>query len=420
MQINIEIKKILKKRDINFLIIGSFVSVFISCILALSIPFDIHRASGLWFGADTIRVIDSFTDPLKNSRVSLHPLIKLIIIPITRPPYELIMNLTELRSGFVRAFLSQLIISFSAGINWSLMYSIFTKIGLSCRNSFVVSCFWLSSAGFIFWWSSPETFPLGSLTILLILWLLAYNIKSKKVWIISVIASASITITNLMIGIMGLYVLFSKRIFVELLSIALISILSLSIIQRSYMPAASLALQKISRETEFIKPRIFPIQSLSQFFVLPIISTTFPEVVFTNASAKISHYQLQFKNFNHTNFFSFKPIIAFVWLILLGKGFYTCLNTNKSPLSLTLCLFICCQFVLHLFYGDINGNIFLYTPHYLSCLILVAAYGMAKDHRVNERLIFWLFLVLTFSCLFFNYFSFRDTVDLAYQHVLNS
>lgn len=185
------------------MILGFFLAFALSGMLSAAFPNDVRIESNLWFGADIERVINDMAEPLANHyRSKVHPLFSLIVLPIARPVYW-IGRLMGLEGGLSKLIAAQFVTSVSAGMTWVLIFSLAIRIGLSRLTSLGISLLFLSSTAFLFWWSTPETFPLGAVTILLPFLFLAYNVKSRKTWLLALVGSLSMTTTNWSAGLIA-------------------------------------------------------------------------------------------------------------------------------------------------------------------------------------------------------------------------
>jgi hypothetical protein len=165
----------------------------LSGLLFLAIPYVARQTIDIWFGADVQRVIHDMTDPLANhERTIVHPVFPLILLPI---------------GGLLAKFTSslgiaaQLLISLSAAMTGILLFATTQNLGLKPIDSWLLIGAFASSSAFIFWWSIPETFPTGSLSILVPFYLLSRQEARLKAWTLALAGSLAITTTNVSAGI---------------------------------------------------------------------------------------------------------------------------------------------------------------------------------------------------------------------------
>ncbi len=119
-----------------------------------------------WFEADSPKILGSMSDRFAdNARTKLHPIFPLLTYPlisgITRignvPPLEAVWLLNAA----------------TAGVWLGTFYLIMRLLGCRLLDSLLFTSLAASSGAAMFWFIMPETYPLGSLMILLALGLVA-------------------------------------------------------------------------------------------------------------------------------------------------------------------------------------------------------------------------------------------------------
>lgn len=359
---------------------GFFLAASFSTILSLIFPYEVKITPDLWFNADIERVINSLAIPNEASRLNIHPLLGLIILPVARPIY-FGATMTGLDIGPSMSIAAQLVTSISAGITWILVYLISLNLGLKRIQGFAVGIFFLSSSTFMFWWSIPETFPLGSPTILIPFFLLSTRTRSHRLWILSLVGSFSITITNLSAGLIAACARFGlRRQLHKILGATMIMAILLSLVQKSYIPTAKLPLQSLKEEVRFIKLDNPPIEKLYQFFLAPLAPLSPPN---TPAGGALIYRILRFEIPAFNNIYPLGALAGVLWIFLLLNGCYAA-ALKRSPTSTALAIFAGIQLFLHFVYGD---SPFLYSAHYTPVLILIAAYGLANRKSKNLKIL---------------------------------
>ena len=382
-------------------LIGFAFAFSLSSFLSGLMPDSVRLENDLWFGADIKRVINNMTDPESfHFRTYHHPLFSLLMLPVASPLFWT-AKMIGLDANTAKIFATQLITSISAGITWILVYLISMKMGLSKYQSFLVGLLFLSSSTFIFWWSTPETFPIGSPTILLPFLLLCLRIKSRKFWLITLIASASITITNFSAGLIAAYARFrDRRVLLKLCVTALVCTSVLFIIQKSYLPPAG-SFINLKGEGRWVRTTYRPLDTLYKFFVIPIIAPSAPDLI-NVSNLNRPTYDLDGKKMLQLHFgmptsdddaelfkrmprFDFSaPVIgddmsllhrgvALTWTLFLLNGIHAALLRRRNETCIALIAFIGIQFTLHSLYGDTP---FLYSAHYAPAMALIAGYGL--------------------------------------------
>lgn len=392
-------------------IMGFILAFGLSGILSAFFPYAVRIEHDLWFGADVNRVIGNMVDPSSGHwRTYHHPLFSLSMLPLASPIFWA-AKFVGFQPDIAKAIAAQLIVSFSAGITWILIYVISLQMGLSIIQSFVIGLLFLSSSAFVFWWSTPETFPLGATTILLPFFFLGLREKSHTIWLMTLVSSASITITNFIAGFISAYAVYGlRRVFFVLCSFSLVLTLIFSVVQKSYLPSANV-FPNMQHEKKFINTNYFPMNAIYDFFVTPIVAPFTP--VLLNNATQLNSYrrtlkldkngnptlQLHFKSPSMINISPLRFGAGLVWIVFLANGIYMGLFSQRNITCTALTVFLVFQFFLHLFYGD---SPFLYSAHYAPVMILLAGYGLAVANKLNSSLSISLFSLFVGSIFFLN------------------
>ena len=379
------------------LIFGFLIAFILSGFLFFLFPYYIRLEPNLWFGADIERVIRNMVDPLSNLyRLKVHPLFSLVILPVTRPIFWLAKSL-GLESDIAMVIAAQVVVSISAGIVWVLIYCIAIKIGLSRVVSFGVGLLFLSTSTFQVWWSTPETYPLGALTILLPFLLLAFDINSRKAWLTTLVGTLSITTTNWIAGLIASFTRFGpKKKFRELTLNTFIVFIILICVQKSYFPTAGLPFQ-LGEEVNYIKKTTRSFETFYQFFVAPVVPVSMPKIV---RDGEYHEYpQLEFHLPSWRDVSLIRVALALCWLLLLMNGIFLALSRSGDSLGLALVVFVAFEFILHSIYGDTP---YLYSAHYVPILVLLAGKGLTGWEKNKRRYMIAFVYVLAFSLLILN------------------
>ena len=389
-------------------LLGFVLAFGFSGILAAFFPNSTRLEPNFWFGADIFSVISRMTNPDALSRTNVHPLFGLVILPAARPLYFL-ARLAGFDKSLAMGIASQLVTSLSAGITWLLMYGISINLGLRKIQAFILGLLFLSSSVFMFWWTTPESFSVGSPTILFPFLLLSLRIKSYKLWFLSLVTSASITITNFSAGLAASYAKFGfRKPLIGLCGLALTVVGMLSIVQKSYINSSSLPFQVRGEKTwiNFDNP---PAENLYQFFVAPIVPLSPPILVeecfncnedrsnFRDETGK-EFYQLHFAFPRLNDIHLINTFAGIAWISLFLNGVYMALQ-KRDKTCVALIAFAVFQFFLHFVYGD---SPFLYSAHYAPALFLIAGYGLtrevSKPHRIFLNSFTLVLVGFLFSC----------------------
>jgi hypothetical protein len=344
----------------SYLTLGAGLFLF-SSLLSIVIPHVARQTLDIWLGADVPRVIDDMTNPLANHwRTIVHPIFPLILLPVGG-------LLTKLAPS--QDIAAQILISLSAAITGILLFATTQNLGIKPIDSWLLIGAFASSSAFIFWWSIPETFPIGSLTILIPFFLLSYEERSFKTWTLALAGSLAITTTNFSAGIIAVAFSKQRQNFFKISFFALLLILALSFLQKSYLPSANyFFVRSVAGERHFVTTSTDPRGSLPG---RALDFAVYTGVVPDNPT-RIDHPSTgnPIIFFPHTLkiFTSFRSIPAICWIALVSIGSIKLFQNFQLNLAKALFFFLLTQFAFHMIYGD---QPFLYSAHFLPEFILL-------------------------------------------------
>jgi hypothetical protein len=151
----------------------------------------------IWFDSDAPRVFSNMTDASQgHGAMFKHPIFSILLFP---PTYVLTLVLGDA----VLAVRS--VLALNAALAAFCLWLLFRRMGATALDSALVCLLFMSSAGFIFWFGVPETFPFGATTIIISLiaaTMAAPRSTSEKIRMALLsAASFSMTITNWIAGL---------------------------------------------------------------------------------------------------------------------------------------------------------------------------------------------------------------------------
>ena len=325
-----------------------------------------YRTTDMWFNANVPQMMTTVSDrnTYYDSIVSEHPLLPLA----TYPPVTLLGSVVGLSTiEAVRVYWAAL-----AALWTVLLFLLLRVIGYRTMDATVFTVLATTSAAFIFWFVVPESFSVGSLTILMAIYLAAVAHRSKSpVWTYLVVnfLSLSMTLTNWMLGILAAILnLPWRRALVAIVGGFLVTALLWGV-QKQFFPTASFFLGSSGRLTESIHvppsaDRILEVigSFLSDTVVMPQIRVykklPFQRVMTTEGPIPGSGGP-----------FGYAAAVA--WLVLLGLGVWGCLREwPRSSVTRLVVLTAAGQMGLTFVFGV---EPFLYAMHFLPLLIVIAA-----------------------------------------------
>jgi hypothetical protein len=324
-----------------------------------------YAAPDVWFHADTSRVVNNMTEPsARHYRTDVHPLFSLL----TNPPVCVLGGVL----GMHRITAVQALIAIVAGVWMSMLFLLLRLISCRRLDALLFCALAASSATTMFWFSVPETYSFGSVSILAALSVVGFE-RYKKLsdgWYIGTSAfTLSFTITNWMAGILAVFTSRPWKRSLQLTVQAFGLVVLLWGIQKLAFPSVEFFLGNLEEVKFILTPESGgPVHVLLSFLyhtmVMPAIN------LLANPTAqdwRIMTIQLSLPG---TGPFAGKLLVA-EWTALLVLGLFALfLISQHLRFRIVLGCTLLGQLLLHQFYG---GETFLYSLHFSPLLIILAA-----------------------------------------------
>lgn len=363
-----------------FLFITAFCTTYTVSNL---IPHEVvTQGQNVWFQADTTRVFENMTDRLSNHyRTNVHPLFSIA----TGPIIFIMTKIMGLDDKTAVAIFNSLITSM-----WLvLIYFILRLLKLNKADASLFTLMTFACSSTLFWIAIPETFLLGSLTILIVT--ASAFLKSNNPYIYSFVNAISLvaTVTNWMAGLILTFLNFNLKTFTRITFDALIIVTIMSAIQHVLFPSSSffMFIMGESRYVFMEEAGTF-IDKLRVFFFHSIIM---PEFLVSDYPQSPIGIKLSIQLSKLATLMSLPGILIITWSTLFSIGIYSLFKWNENvKVKHYLLLLIIGQSGLHLFYGD---ETFLYSLHWLPLLIFIAALGTKGRLKNFVRCLSVLFVV---------------------------
>lgn len=334
----------------------------------------IYEENNTWFDSDTYRVFSNMSDRGgTHARTRVHPIFSLIAFP---PVY--LLKLAGLDTiAAVRG-----VILVVACLWISALYTLLRLIGFYRFDCVLFSILGATSAAAIFWFTVPETFSFGSLSIVLALCfaVIVEHRQVSQIWYVIVSAlTLSCTTTNWMVGIATTLVNHPWKRALQININAFCLMVVLWSVQRGIFNTAEFFLV-IGREKRFLLLSTSggPLHVLRSFvshtMVMPALNlavkqirTSYGTILITQNSAPGSG-----------SLWGLGAVV--LWTALLGLGVWGFFSTKKHfKLRLVLGISLVGQLLLHLVYGQ---ETFLYSLHFIPLLIVLAAFSLLTPARL--------------------------------------
>jgi hypothetical protein len=335
------------------------------------------RADDVWFEADVARVFNDMSSPGANHhRTSVHPLFPLITIPLVGVCMK-VFGLSKLQAV-------RLVVAASAAGWIALFYTLLRLLRCRRLDAVVFSLVAASSAGAMFWSAIPETYLLGSLTIIAVL-VVAAVAESRQIpaWLDVGIgaASLSILVTNFMVWLASLVSRYRLQRAIQLASNALVVVVLLWAVEKYFLHSAQFFLGA-HEHTGAPPPG-------SALMVIFLHSMVMPEA-WTLPNETAGFWPLLSLQHTALGQIGVLKVLAIAsWLCLLCAAAWALARLPQYPrFRATLALSIAGQITLHLVYGN---ETFLYALDWIPLFVTAAALATLTRGR-------W--IVLTLGAIF--------------------
>lgn len=351
------------------------------------VPELVQTKLNLWYSADVPRVIGDLSDPAADhQRTHLHPLVVLLSLPFT----ALLIQL-----GASHAEAAQLLVSASAGLSGLALYAIARRIDLAVGEALLLVAGFAASAAFQFWWSIPETFPLGALSLTPALLLLSRGQHRALSWVLASAASLAITVPNWLLGLVATAVSQRRLAALRISAAALALVALLAVLQQQLLPSSSL----------FFLPA--GVGGEQRYLSRPSLGRAANFLLFTGVAAEPVAVEVAPVDLRDRPVAGpllrgvrsgpvasllgpLRLVAAGSWLLLLLNGLLSWWAGVQRRLGLTALVFLVAEFALHLVYGE---EPFLYAAHFVLPMLVIVGLGLRGRRPRLQRSLLGLFVL---------------------------
>lgn len=317
------------------------------------------RADDVWFEADVARVFDDMSSPGANHhRTSVHPLFPAVAIPL--------VGLCAKLFGLSKMQAVRVVVAASAGLWIVLFYGLLRLLRCRRLDAVVFSLVAASSAGAMFWSAIPETYVLGSSTIIAVLILAAVaQTRPIPAWLDVTIGAASLSmlVTNFMVWLASLVTRHRLQHAIQLACNALLAVVLLWAVEKYLLPSSQFFMG--AHEKSGAPPLG------SGLAVIFLHSMVMPEA-WSLPNEQVGLWpkiSLQHTALGHID--ALKVVALASWLCLLCAGAWALARLPQYPrFRAMLALSIAGQLALHMVYGN---ETFLYALDWIPLFVTAAA-----------------------------------------------
>ena len=366
----------------------------------------------IYFSSDASRVqANMVTRNSDHWRTGVHPLFSLemhtAFVAVAAIMHADISNGDSMSPGAIAV--SRVMSGIAAGLAAGLFFALLRTMKIS-RLDAVVFCVLAAFGAFsLFWFSIPETYPWGSVTILVGLLLAAIgSFKAPSIiwYVITSVLTLSVTTTNWMVGILAMWTRFTWRKTIIWTTVALFITVGLSLVQKKIFPSAWLFVRPWTTETRYVmQPQQSggPVRCVTSFFSHTMIM---PEITTTPHIREAGKYVMRTQFSAPASASVMGKVALACWVLLMVSGVYALFTIpDMLPLRITLGLTLLGQLALHSIYGS---ETFLYAAHYGPLLVAMTALAT----RTRYRIVVLILAAVMIVGLVFNNFA---QLDHAYE-----
>lgn len=325
-----------------------------------------------WFEADVARVVENMSDRWSNNyRSQVHPFFSLIAVP-----FVFVLRAASLDAWTaVRVF-----ISIMAGMWASGLFAVLRVMGCRRPDAMTFTLVGVTSASAMFWFSVPETHPMGSVTILMAMLVVAASATRVIPPLVEVAVGAAtygVTVTNWMAGILASW---THRPWRQVLQIAVNSFaLTVAIwyVGKKVAPTSMFFLGNPPESGHIVSPEsLGPVRVIASFLMHTVVM---PAIAIVDRPGA-GQWPVMLTQSSWPGSAGILSVVsAVLWAALLVVGVWSLVRVREQrAMRLFLPLFLAGQLTLHLLFGN---ETFLYSPNFLPALIVLAALGSLTPLR---------------------------------------
>lgn len=326
----------------------------------------------VWFNGDVVTVYSGMINRYTSHRSEYHPLFSLMTTPF--------VYLLKLGFHIEPLAAVRILLSFVAALWSGSLYSVSRMIGCRRVEASLVTLLGMASAGSMFWFVVPETYSVGSLSILLALGLVAVNEHRyvAPIWYVLVNAmTLGTTVTNWMAGVISTLITHHWKQAMQIAINAFCLVIILWSVEKAFFPATQLFLTPYMPEiTRHINSPDSggPLHVIQSFVFHAMVMPAINGYVVSLGRQPPRTSILMAVQASMAGSGSPWGAVAVVLLILFfGAGLWALVSLQQYPkFRLALGLMLAGQLGLHLLYG---AETFLYSLHWIPLLATLGGLG---------------------------------------------
>lgn len=376
--------------------------------MSIDIPVDFGGSNNVWFSADINRVYACMNNPehVYHYRASVHPL----FASIGYPPTKILRDLFSVDP--ITAV--RIIVSAVAMLSLAAMYGVLRLIGCRRLDAVLFAVLAATSAWGMFWNTVPETYPFGTLSILLALAFVAaaaYRRFSFPHYVLVSAMTLSITVTNWMFGLLIAFVKLPWRRAFSTTVYAFATVSFLFGVQKYFVPEAVYFIGDRGEKLYVLHPDSENGACRARSFLFH--SMVMPDIKERDNPQSQYFHTLTVQRSDLGSGSRWGLCATLLWPVVLGAGLLgIAFVFHQRHFRVVLMLTLLLQFLLHMLYGE---ETFLFSGHFGPLLVVLAAFGTFTRAR---PVILFLTAALIVNSAVNNYIQFRWAGDEFQRHTM--
>jgi hypothetical protein len=326
----------------------------------------------VWFESDLARIYDNMADRWSDHyRTKVHPAFSLLTHPV-------IFGLKHV-GGLDAATSIRTFNAAIAGVWLAVLFVLLRIIGCRPFDAALFAMVAASTAASCFWLLVPETYPLGSLSIISALLLTALaerRLSSEWPFVVVSALTLSFTVTNWMAGLAATFAHFPWRRSLQISVNAFCLVILLWAVQKYLFPSAQFFLGDREETKYALDPEAGGLFNVARSFfvhsaIMPAFRVAHEPGWQVTADHLVAWPKLMTQDAALGSGSRVAWLMTVLWLTLIGFGALGFLMMRTYPcFRFALGTVLLGQLLLHSIYGN---ETFLYSLHFVPLLVIVAA-----------------------------------------------
>lgn len=337
-----------------------------------------EQSSDVWFESDLPRVFTLMSTRYAGAHHRYHTRRHPLFVALTLPA----VKAAERAAGLERLTAVRAVMAAIAALWAAALFALLRLLGCRRHEAAIFTGLAASSAAAVFWLAVPETWGLGSVSILAPLLVVAAAGRRRvgiSWWVAASAASLSVTVTNWMSGVLAACAALPRRRALQVSVAAFCAVTLLWGAQKlalpqlqSFLSQTPADIRKYMLQPDSGGPGRIASSFLFHSMVAPAITHR------RQTSRGLPQLTVQYSPVGSGGPLALPAVL--LWAALLAAGVWGLAAGDVSPVFRRALLFVLfAQFVLHQFYG--GEETFLYALHWLPLLVTVAACAVFTPAR---------------------------------------